>query len=156
MTIQEVILMAMAKKLTWIEASRVLGYTDRHMRRVKARYEREGFHGLYDGRSGRLSPRRISSEVVEEVLRLYRDEYFDFNVVHFHEKLVERHEFSAAGDINLRNLRKEKNQNRTFICYRYRTSSFAINSLGMTRSSQYWADVNVQALERQASKLKCL
>ena len=42
MTLQEVILMAMAKKLTWIEASRVLGYTDRHLRRVKARYEREG------------------------------------------------------------------------------------------------------------------
>ena len=96
MTIQEVILMAMAKKVTWIEASQILGYTDRHMRRVKARYEREGFHGLYDGRCGRLSPRRISSEVVEEVLRLYRDEYFDFNVVHFHEKLVERHELKIS------------------------------------------------------------
>lgn len=96
MTIQEVILMAMARKLTWIEASRILGYTDRHMRRVKAKYEREGFHGLYDGRSGRLSPRRISSEVVAEVLRLYRDEYFDFNVVHFHEKLVERHDFKHS------------------------------------------------------------
>lgn len=96
MTIQEVILMAMAKKLTWIEASQILGYTDRHMRRVKTKYEREGFHGLYDGRSGRLSPRRISSEVVAEVLRLYREEYFDFNVVHFHEKLVERHEFKHS------------------------------------------------------------
>ncbi|MDP2976167.1 MAG: ISNCY family transposase, partial [Anaerolineales bacterium] len=88
--------MAMAKKLTWIEASQVLGYTDRHMRRVKARYEREGFHGLYDGRCGKLSPRRISSETVEEVLRLYRDEYFDFNVVHFHEKLLERHDFKIS------------------------------------------------------------
>jgi hypothetical protein len=29
--------------------------------------------------------------VVEEVLRLYREEYFDFNVVHFHEKLMEKH-----------------------------------------------------------------
>lgn len=96
MTIQEVILMAMAKKLTWIEASQVLGYTDRHLRRVKAKYEREGFHGLYDGRSGKLSPRRISSEVVEEVLRLYREEYFDFNVVHFHEKLIERHDFKIS------------------------------------------------------------
>ena len=41
--------MAMAKKLTWIEASRVLGYTDRHMRRVKAKYEREGFMGCTTG-----------------------------------------------------------------------------------------------------------
>jgi hypothetical protein len=96
MTIQEVILMAMAKKLTWIEASQVLGYTERHMRRVKAKYEREGFHGLYDGRCGKLSPRRIPSETVEDVLRLYREEYFDFNVVHFHEKLVERHDFKIS------------------------------------------------------------
>ncbi len=48
MTIQEVILMAMAKKLTRIEASRVLGYTDRHMRRVKEWYEREGFYRLLE------------------------------------------------------------------------------------------------------------
>ena len=54
MTEQEVILMAMARKLTWIEASQVLGYTERHMRRVKAKYEREGFHGLYDGRCAPL------------------------------------------------------------------------------------------------------
>ena len=39
MTIQEVILMAMARKLTWIEASQVLGYTERHMRRVKAKHK---------------------------------------------------------------------------------------------------------------------
>lgn len=96
MTIQELILMAMAKKPTWTEASQVLGYTDRHMRRVKAKYEREGFHGLYDGRCGKLSPRRISSETVEEVLRLYQDEYYDFNVVHFREKLVERHGFTSS------------------------------------------------------------
>ena len=30
-------------------------------------------------------------ETVEEVLRLYREEYRDFNVSHFHEKLVEDH-----------------------------------------------------------------
>jgi hypothetical protein len=34
--------------------------------------------------------------VVEEVLRLYRDEYFDFNVVHFHEKLIEKHEMTVS------------------------------------------------------------
>ena len=28
---------------------------------------------------------------VEEVLRLYQDQYFDFNVRHFHEKLATEH-----------------------------------------------------------------
>ena len=99
MTIQEVILKAMAKRLSWIEASEILGYSERHMRRVKARYEREGFHGLYDGRCGKLSPRRISSEVVEEILRLYSTVYFDFNVLHFHEKLMEKHGFRRNGHL---------------------------------------------------------
>lgn len=96
MTIQEVILKAMAKRLSWIEASEIVGYSERHMRRVKAKYEREGFHGLYDGRSGKLSPRRISSEVVEEILRLYSTQYYDFNVLHFHEKLLEKHGFTMS------------------------------------------------------------
>ena len=29
--------------------------------------------------------------MVEEVLRLYRERYFDFNVRHFHEKLGSQH-----------------------------------------------------------------
>jgi hypothetical protein len=33
---------------------------------------------------------------VEEVLRLYRDRYFDFNVRHFHEKLVSEHRISLS------------------------------------------------------------
>ena len=60
-------------------------------RRVREKYYEWGFDGLHDARVGRESPRRVPVTVVEEVLRLYRDEYFDFNVVHFHEKLVEKH-----------------------------------------------------------------
>jgi hypothetical protein len=30
-------------------------------------------------------------EALEQVLQLYREKYFDFNVQHFHEKLQEEH-----------------------------------------------------------------
>ena len=43
------------------------------------------------GRRGRPSPRRVPLETVAEVLRLYEERYHDFNVRHFHEKLVEEH-----------------------------------------------------------------
>ncbi len=85
------ILRVYAKKLTWIQAAEILGYSPRHLRRLKQKYEEFGFHALFDGRIGKASPRRISIATVEEVLRLYRDEYFDFNVRHFHEKLTEKH-----------------------------------------------------------------
>ena len=91
MTRQEVILRAYAKKLTWLQAAEILGVSDRQLRRIKLKYEESGFHALFDGRSGRMSPRRIPLAVVEEVLRLYREQYFDFNVRHFHEKLIEVH-----------------------------------------------------------------
>src|SRR5438445_4739916 len=86
---EEVILRAYAKKISWIEAAGILGMSCRHLRRVREAYEKWGFDGLQDARVGRESPRRVPVSVVEEVLRLYREEYFDFSVVHFHEKLVE-------------------------------------------------------------------
>lgn len=96
MTRQEVILRAYAKKISWIQAAEILGYSPRHVRRLKQKYEREGFHALFDGRIGRASPRRVPITVVEEVLTLYREEYFDFNVRHFHEKLVEKHSIAVS------------------------------------------------------------
>ena len=91
MTRQEIILRAYAKKLTWIQAAEILGISPRHLRRIKQKYEEFGFHSMFDKRVGRTSSRRVPIETVEEVLRLYREQYFDFNVSHFHEKLREVH-----------------------------------------------------------------
>src|SRR5581483_5410080 len=65
--------------------------TDRTMRRWRQRYEEHGYDGLYDYRKGQPSPKRIPVQLLEKVLRLYREKYFDFNVRHFHEKLSEEH-----------------------------------------------------------------
>ena len=66
------------------------------MRRWKEKYERFGFFALFDGRRGKASTRRVPSAVLEEVLRLYRERYFDLNVRHFHEKLVAEHGLSVS------------------------------------------------------------
>jgi transposase len=91
MKVQEVILQAMAKKITWWQAAEILGISDRHMRRWRERYEEFGFRGLFDRRRGRPSVKRVPTQVVERVLALYRDRYFDLNVRHFHEKLESEH-----------------------------------------------------------------
>jgi transposase len=91
MKVQEVILRAMAGRLKWWDAAEILGVTDRTMRRWRQRYEEHGYDGLYDRRKGRPSPKKIAVKTLEEVLELYREKYFDFNVRHFHEKLVEEH-----------------------------------------------------------------
>jgi transposase len=91
MKVQEVILRAMAKKITWWQAAEILGLSDRSMRRWRERYEEFGYDGLFDRRQGKPSPKRVPVAVVEQVLGLYRDRYFDLNVRHFHEKLAAEH-----------------------------------------------------------------
>ena len=87
MKLQDVILKAMAKKISWIEAAEIAGVTDRTMRRMRERYQEFGYNGLFDQRRGKRSMHRVAMETAEEVLRLYREIYFDLNMRHFHEKL---------------------------------------------------------------------
>jgi transposase len=91
MKVQEVILRAMAKKITWWQAAEIIGISDRSMRRWRERYEEGGYDGLFDRRKGKPSPKRLPVAVVEQVLGLYRDQYFDLNVRHFQEKLQSEH-----------------------------------------------------------------
>ena len=91
MKIQEVILRAYAKKITWWQAAEIVGITDRQMRRWRERYEEFGYDGLFDRRRGKPSPKRVPVQTVEQILSLYREKYFDFNVRHFHEKLQAQH-----------------------------------------------------------------
>lgn len=91
MKVQDVMLQAMAKKITWWQAAEILGISDRHMRRWRERYEEEGYNGLLDRRRGQPSRRRVPLATVEKVFALYREKYFDLNVQHFHEKLEAEH-----------------------------------------------------------------
>src|SRR6202795_2573359 len=91
MKIQEVILRAMAKRITWWQAAEIIGISERQMRRWHRRYEKWGYDGLWDRRRGRPSPQRVPLETAQQVLRLYGEKYFDFNVSHFHQKLKEQH-----------------------------------------------------------------
>jgi len=91
MKVQEVILRAIDGRMMWWEAAEILGVSYRTMRRWKWRYEQYGYDGLLDRRRQIPGPRRVPLSTVKQVLRLYREEYMDFNVRHFHEKLQAEH-----------------------------------------------------------------
>jgi len=96
MKLQDVMLRAMAKRITWFQAAEILGISCRQMQRWKTRFEHEGYEGLFDRRRGLPSPKRVPLKTVEEVLRLYKEQYFDFNVRHFHEKLSSEHNIQLS------------------------------------------------------------
>jgi transposase len=91
MKVQEVILRAMAKKITWWQAAEILGVSNRTIRRWKWKYENEGFRGILDRRRGKPSWKRVPAGETERILALYRDTYFDLNVRHFYEKATAQH-----------------------------------------------------------------
>jgi transposase len=91
MKVQDVLLKAMAKKITWWSAAEILGVTDRTMRRWREKLEEDGYAGLADRRKGKPSAKRIPLATIEKVLGLYKETYFDLNIRHFHEKLRDEH-----------------------------------------------------------------
>src|SRR3954452_53886 len=77
MKLQDVILKAMAKKLSWLEAAEIAGMSVRNMQRKRQAYVEYGYTGLFDQRRGKRSIHRVPMETAERVLALYRDRYFD-------------------------------------------------------------------------------
>jgi transposase len=82
--------------LQWWQAAEILGVSCRTMRRWKARYQRHGYDGLFDRRRRRPSPRRVPLATAQQVLRLYREQYRDFNVAHFCDQLREHHQITLS------------------------------------------------------------
>src|SRR5579872_745631 len=96
MKLHEVLLRASAAKIKWWQAAELMGISARQLRRWRQRLEERGNQGLLDRRRGTPSRRRIPKARAEEVLSLYREKYFDLNVRHFHEKLVEDHRIGLS------------------------------------------------------------
>src|SRR5205809_1678874 len=95
-TRRQVILEAMAGKITWGAAAEILQMSGRSMRRLKWGYKKWGFEALFDRRRRVPSPKRAAVEEVERVLRLYREKYPGFNVRHFHDFAVRDHGVSFS------------------------------------------------------------
>jgi len=96
MTRQSIILRAINKHLTWMQAADILGITPRQMRRIRADWQEGGHEALMDHRCGRFVKVKILAEDVREICRLKREVYPDFNMKHFHEQLTEKHGFELS------------------------------------------------------------
>lgn len=91
MTRKEVIVKAIEGRITWLAAADILGVTPRHLRRLKAIYDRTGYDGLVDRRGGKPRRKRIPVATIRLLCRLRRERYFDFSIRHFWERVTEHH-----------------------------------------------------------------
>src|SRR5256885_10241144 len=92
MKVHEVLMQALNGRQPWIQVAEVLGVSARTVRRLRWRYERDGFTGLYHHRHHTPSPRAVPLAGGQRILQLYRDPYGPrdghprFNVRPFYER----------------------------------------------------------------------
>ena len=96
MTRREVITKAIARQLSWVQASAILGISARQMRRVRRKVESWGISAVMDQRGGRPRRKRIKAGTIELLCRLKRDVYADFSVRHFYEHITEKHQVKVS------------------------------------------------------------
>src|ERR1035438_10301675 len=96
MKVEEVLLRTAAGKIMWCQAAEMIRISDRQLRRLRERYDKSGYDGLLDRRRGVPSSKRVTKAQAKQVLDLYREQYFDLNVRHFHEKLSEVHQIGLS------------------------------------------------------------
>ncbi len=121
MKIQDVFEQAHHKQLTWKEAAEILRVDERTIRRWKQTVEENGYEGLFDQRTKRPSLKKAPESIQNQVLKLYRDTYRDWNVKHFHEQLTKygigykytwvKNLLQGAGFVEVRS-RKSKHRQR--------------------------------------------
>ena len=90
----EIIKEVLAKKLSGIQASKVLGITPVHFSRLKKKVQLKGIQGLL--RSGREAPNKKVDIFSSKVISLRKKLYYDFNISHFNEKLSEVHKINLS------------------------------------------------------------
>jgi hypothetical protein len=79
------------KKLTGTQAAQILNFTPVHISRLKKRFLKEGFHGLLRKFPVSRPNKKIHDKDVEKILKLRKELYYDFNIMHFMDKLHEFH-----------------------------------------------------------------
>lgn len=84
------------KKLKGVEAAQLLNLTPVHISRLKARLLKSGFENILRKPPASPPNKKISSATVEKILKLRKELYYDFNVMHFMDKLREIHNITYS------------------------------------------------------------
>ena len=92
----EVVTEFVAGKVSRKEAAELLGVRERTVSRMARRYEAKGLWGLEHGNRGRSPAIRKPELFKVKVMKLVKEKYFDFNMQHCLEMLLERHQIVVA------------------------------------------------------------
>lgn len=99
-----------AGKVRAERAAELLGISKRQFRRIVAAYRERGIAALAHGNRGRTPANRISEQVRQEILRLAKETYRDYNDCHFTEELAEQSQPIVVSRSTVRRIRRAAGQ----------------------------------------------
>lgn len=91
MKFEDIAEMRTERRLTQIEAAKLLGVSERTFRRYCKQHEEEGAHGLYDDRLEKIAHNAAPLDEVMEMLTLFETRYANFTVSHFYDYYRDQH-----------------------------------------------------------------
>ena len=86
-------------KLTLKELSILIGKSYRQTQRIYRKVEQQGMLGVKHGNSGKTPHNKTPPDVEEDIRRLLKHDYYDFNLTHFREMLVEKEGIKVGKNI---------------------------------------------------------
>jgi len=86
----------MDKKLTGSEAALLLGISYVHVSRLKKKLTEGGFETILRHPPPSAPNKKVTNTAVTQILKLRDDIYYDFNIMHFKEKLQELHHIKLS------------------------------------------------------------
>lgn len=84
------------KKITLKDASEKVGYSYRHLKRLKAQVKEGGARALVHGNRGREPSNKTPKELKDRLVELSKEKYEKFNDTHFTEMLAEQEEIDIS------------------------------------------------------------
>lgn len=95
----EILRMADEKKITQKIGAGRIGISERHFRRLLARYRARGPEGIISGHRGKPSNNRMPEKKKEKILNKIKKDYYDFGPTFASEKLAERDGITVSNEI---------------------------------------------------------
>ena len=87
----KILMEVLDKKLRVADAAAVLSLSYRHTLRLKEKVRDEGLEGLLRKTPSSPANIKITDQMVDDILKLRKEFYYDFNMMHFKDKLEEEH-----------------------------------------------------------------
>ena len=94
----EIITKVINKRLTQIEASKLLEMSYRHTNRLVNNVRKKGIGSLAHGNRGKESKRKITKDKEKKIVAIYEEKYPDFKPTFACEKLEENHQIKISNE----------------------------------------------------------